>query len=242
MVAIFILILWTTFLFAKELKIQEAIDLALKNSPIIKASQRDVKAQELELKAAKGALFPRIKLEETYTRTDVPAYAFMSKLNQERITLQDFDPAKLNNPPAINNFETKISLEVPIWLGGKIQSAKRMAEHEYKAVSLEASRKEEEVIRQVYHTYVDVALAKEAVEVSKQAVEDAKEHLRLAEQMHKVGMGLLSDVLRAQVYLSKAQENLEKAERNYSVANKKVVHKIRINIATMFLLLSGITI
>ena len=86
MVAIFILILWTTFLFAKELKIQEAIDLALKNSPIIKASQRDVKAQELELKAAKGALFPRIKLEETYTRTDVPAYAFMSKLNQERIT------------------------------------------------------------------------------------------------------------------------------------------------------------
>jgi len=220
MVAIFILILWTTFLFAKELKIQEAIDLALKNSPIIKASQRDVKAQELELKAAKGALFPRIKLEETYTRTDVPAYAFMSKLNQERITLQDFDPAKLNNPPAINNFETKISLEVPIWLGGKIQSAKRMAEHEYKAVSLEASRKEEEVIRQVYHTYVDVALAKEAVEVSKQAVEDAKEHLRLAEQMHKVGMGLLSDVLRAQVYLSKAQENLEKAERNYSVAKR----------------------
>ena len=36
---------------------------------------------------------------------------------------------------------------------------------------------------------MDVALAKEAVEVSKQAVEDAKEHLRLAEQMHKVGMG-----------------------------------------------------
>ncbi len=220
MLASLVLLLWIGLSFAKELSLQEAIDLALKNSLAIKASQRDVKAQELELKAAKGALFPRIKLEEIYTRTDVPAYAFMSKLNQEKITIQDFDPAKLNNPSAINNFETKISLEVPIWLGGKIQSAKRMAEYEYKAVSLEAERKEEEVIRQVYHAYVDASLAKEAIGVSKQAVEDAKEHLRLAEEMYKVGMGLLSDVLRAKVYLSKAQENLEKAERNYKIAKR----------------------
>ncbi len=205
---------------AREVELKEVLDLALKNSPLIKSAQKDLKAQELELKAAKGALFPRIKVEETFTRTDVPAYAFMSKLNQERITMQDFDPAKLNNPKAINNFETKFTLEVPIWLGGKVQSAQRMAEYEYRAVSLEAERRKEEVIRQVYNAYMDAVLAKESIKVARQAVEDAKEHLRLAEQMHTVGMALLSDVLRARVYLSKAEENLQKAMRGYDIAKR----------------------
>jgi len=205
---------------AREVELKEAIELALRNNHLIKSAQRDLKAQELELKAAKGALFPRIKVEETFTRTDVPAYAFMSKLNQERITMQDFDPARLNNPKAINNFETKFTIEVPIWLGGKVQSAQRMAEYEYRAVSLEAERREEEVIRQVYNAYMDAVLAKESIKVAKQAVEDAKEHLRLAEQMHTVGMALLSDVLRARVYLSKAEENLQKAMRGYDVAKR----------------------
>ncbi len=205
---------------AREVELKEVLDLALKNSPLIKSAQKDLKAQELELKAAKGALFPRIKVEETFTRTDVPAYAFMSKLNQERITMQDFDPARLNNPKAISNFETKFTLEVPIWLGGKVQSAQRMSEYEYRAVSLEAERRKEEVIRQVYNAYMDAVLAKESIKVAKQAVEDAKEHLRLAEQMYAVGMALLSDVLRARVYLSKAEENLQKAMRGYDVAKR----------------------
>ncbi|MFN3976818.1 MAG: TolC family protein [Aquificaceae bacterium] len=209
-------------LFAKELSLREAIELALKNSPVVKSAQRDLKAQELELKAAKGALFPRIKVEETFTRTDVPAYAFMSKLNQERISMQDFDPSRLNNPKAINNFETKLTLEVPLWMGGKVQSAISMAQYEYRATDLDAKRKEEEVIKQVYHAYMDAVFAKEAIRVAEQAVKDAKEHLRLAQQMQKVGMALMSDVLRAQVYVSKAEENLEKARRGYALAKRGI--------------------
>ncbi|MEJ7555083.1 MAG: TolC family protein [Aquificaceae bacterium] len=205
---------------ARELELREAIELAIRNNYLIKSAQRDIKAQELELKAARGAFFPRIKVEETFTRTDMPAYAFMSKLNQERITMQDFDPARLNNPKAINNFETRFTLEVPIWLGGKVQSAQKMAEYEYRAVSLEAERRKEEVIRQVYNAYMDAVLAKESIKVAEQAVKDAMEHLRLAEQMHKVGLALLSDVLRAKVYLSKAEENLQKAIRGYQTAKK----------------------
>ncbi len=215
-----LLFMISSFVFAREISLKEAVDLALKNSPLIRSAQRDLRAQELELKAAKGALFPRIKLEETFTRTDVPAYAFMSRLNQERITMQDFDPARLNNPSAINNFETKLTLEVPIWLGGKVQSAQKMAEYEYKAVALEAKRKEEEVIKQVYQAYMDAVLAKESIRVARQAVENAQEHLKLANQMYTVGVALLSDVLRAKVYLSKAEENLEKALRSYQVAKR----------------------
>lgn len=215
-----LLLIFSGLLLGKELTLQEAIELATKNNHLIKAAKRDVKAQELELRAIKGAIYPRIKIEENYTRTDIPAYAFMSKLNQERISIQDFDPSRLNNPKGINNFETKATIEIPIWLGGKLQSARRIGEYEYKAVSLDANRKEEEVIRDIYKAYVDASFAKEAIKVSEQVLKDAKEKLKLAEQMHKVGTALLADVLRGQVYVSKAQENLEKSIRGYEVAKK----------------------
>ena len=215
-----LLLIFVGLLFGKEITLQEAIKLAIENNRLIKAAKRDVKAQELELRSIKGAIYPRIKIEENFTRTDIPAYAFMSKLNQERIGMQDFDPSRLNNPKDINNFETKATIEIPIWLGGKLQSAIRIGEYEYKAVNFESSRKEEEVIRDIYKAYVDASFAREAIRVSEQVLEDAKENLRLAEQMHKVGIALLADVLRVQVYVSKAKEKLEKSIRGYEVAKK----------------------
>ncbi|MCX8164623.1 MAG: TolC family protein [Aquificaceae bacterium] len=214
------ILLWLSPLTARELSLKEALETALQNNHLIKTAKRDVKAQELELNAVKTTLLPRIKFESGFTRTNIPSYVFMNKLNQERITSQDFDPQRLNDPSSVNNFESRLSLEVPLWLGGKVQSAIRMTEYEQKAVALEAERKREEVIKQAYQAYADAVLAKESIKVSRQVLEEARERIKLAEQMHKAGLALLSDLLRAQVYLSKAQENLEKSVRSYHIAKK----------------------
>ncbi len=208
------------FVSAEEIDLRRVLEDALKNNLEIRASLRDLRSAELEYKAAKYAHFPRIKIEEIYTRTDLPAYAFMSKLNQERITSSDFNPSKLNNPSAINNFETKLSAEIPIWLGGKLQAYERASKENLESVKAEFNRKKEEIVQQTYHAYANTVLAREAIKVSKQALEDAKEHVSLAESMHRAGVALLSDVLRAKVYLSKAQEMLTQSENNYKVAKK----------------------
>jgi len=208
--------------FAKELTLESAISMALENNLEIRAFKSDIKAKELELKAVKGSYFPKIKLEEIFTRTDIPVYAFMSKLNQERLGIEDFQPSKLNNPPAINNFETKLSVEVPIWLGGKIQAMEKTAFHNLSALKGDYERKQDEVVLKVYHAYMDAVLAKNSITVSHQALKDAQEHVRLAESMYKVGTALLSDVLRAKVYLSKAEEHLKASENNYSVSKKAI--------------------
>jgi len=208
--------------FAKELTLESAISMALENNLEIRAFKSDIKAKELELKAVKGSYFPKIKLEEIFTRTDIPVYAFMSKLNQERLGIEDFQPSKLNNPPAINNFETKLSVEVPIWLGGKIQAMEKTAFHNLSALKGDYERKQDEVVLKVYQAYMDAVLAKNSIRVSHQALKDAQEHVRLAESMYKVGTALLSDVLRAKVYLSKAEEHLKASENNYSVSKKAI--------------------
>ncbi|MCI4458081.1 MAG: TolC family protein [Thermocrinis sp.] len=218
-------ILWAfaftvSFGWAVELSVSDVLQKALENNKEIKAMQKEISAGRLELKSARGAYFPRIKFEENFTRTDIPVYAFMTRLNQERITQQDFDPSKLNHPSAINNFETKIGLEIPIWLGGKIQAGERLAKLNLSILQREDIRKKEDVALKVYEAYGDAVLAKMAVDVSKQALESAQEHQRLAEETHKVGMALLSDIFRAKVYVEKARERLFASQKDYETAKK----------------------
>jgi len=214
------LVLMFGFVFGRELKLTELIQYALENNRELKAFERELEAGKFELRSARGAYLPRFKLEETFTRTDIPAYSFMSRLNQERITLQDFDPNRLNNPKAINNFETKVGFEIPIWLGGKVQIGERIARLNLSALEYEYFRKKEEIALKVYDAYLNAVLAKKAIEVSEQALKDAMEHQRLAEEMHRVGIALLSDVLRAKVYVEQAKERLNASKKDYEVAKR----------------------
>ncbi len=207
---------------AQTLSLKEIVPIALRNNLELQAIRQEIKAAELELKAAKGMFFPKIKLQESFTRTDLPTYAFFSKLGQERVSQYDFDPRKLNDPPGINNFQTKLSIELPIWIGGKLRAYRNMSRINLSAKRKELERKEEEVISQLYEAYMNAVLSLQALKVARQSLKDAQEHYRLAQRLSNVGMALLSDVLRAKVYVSKAQEKVKEAENNYRLAKKAV--------------------
>ena len=206
--------------FGGELTLERVIGDTLKNNLELKALKHELKSYELEYKSARAQLFPNLKIEESFTRTDIPAYVLFTKLNQERITPVDFTPANLNNPSAVNNFETKLSLELPLWLGGKLRAFKNMALYKKQAQEKTFLRKQEEVLFKAYEAFLGVSLANSAVEVARKNVHDAQEHLRIAKKLHKVGMALLSDILRAEVFLKKAQEKLTEAENKRKVALK----------------------
>ncbi len=215
-----LLTLTASLTFAGELSLNRVMEDTLKNNLEIKALKHELKAYELEYKAVRGKLFPNLKLEETFTRTDIPAYVLFTKLNQERIQATDFIPSKLNDPDAVSNFETKLSLEIPIWIGGKIRAYKNMALYRKKAEEKKVSRREEEILFKAYEAYLGASLASSAVKVAEKNIQDAKEHLRIAKKLNQVGMALLSDVLRAEVFLKKTEEKLTEAENNYKVAMK----------------------
>ena len=206
--------------FAQELTLKKVIEDTLSGNLELKAEHHEVKSLDLEFRSARGNLFPNIKLEETFTRTNVPAYVLFTKLNQENIGLTDFAPSKLNDPDPINNYETKLSVEIPIWMGGKIRAYKDIIDLKKSAQQKKLLRKEEEVIFKAYEAFLGASLAKSAVGVAKKNLEDAKEHKRIAQKLNKVGMALLSDILRVEVYVKKAEEKLTSAQNNYRTALK----------------------
>ncbi len=185
----------------RELTLKDFFELALKNNLELRAYQKEVEAAKLEKEAAKGALYPRLKLEEYFYRSDIPAQVFTFKLNQEEFTAKDFEIKKLNDPSARNNFETRLTIELPIWLGGKIRAEIKAAEAHFRAMEDLYKRKEDEVLLEVYKAYLFGLLSKESIKVSQSSIAEAKEALRLARVRYEAGLALLSDVKRAEVYL-----------------------------------------
>ena len=92
----------------ERLTLDEAVRTALKNNHELQAQRNAHAAKGAEVGIARSSLLPRISLEERYLRTANPAYAFMTKLNQQRIEFADFAPDTLNHPAAINDFQTAI--------------------------------------------------------------------------------------------------------------------------------------
>lgn len=201
------------------LTLRDAIGLGLKSNPELRAFHNSVYAEKEGIGAAKSALLPKITLEERFMRTTNPTFAFSSKLNQERFAQADFAIQNLNNPAAINDYQTSISVEQPLFVK-KAYVGLKMAREEYSARLEDLSRKKEEVAFNIVRTYLSVNTASEFVEVSKKGVEDAKEHLRIAQLRYDSKLGLYSDVLRASTGLTGAEQRLVSAEKNLLVAKR----------------------
>jgi len=222
-----ILLLYSVMLFMadplaaseKGLTLKEAIEVAIENNHEIRAMKNSLLAEKENIGIARSYLLPKVTFEERFMRTDNPTYGFMSKLNQERFGMEDFQIPSLNNPAAINDFQTTLSFEQPVFVR-KARIGLDMSEIEFRARDEEFKRKKEDITLKVARAYLMIMTAKEYLKVSEKAIEDATEHLRIAEVRSKAGLGLYSDVLRAQTALTEAEQRHVSAQKNLEVAER----------------------
>ncbi len=219
--SVLLLCLQVNFANGETVTLQQSVSIALKDSPALRSYHWIVEAQKQEVKTAKGSLFPKVKIEERYQRTDNPTYGFMSKLNQERFTQDDFIIGALNNPRDISDFQTSLSFEQPLFLPG-VYSGVRISGKELEAKQAEYQRKKEEVILHVVKTFTMVQTAREYLTAARKGMEDAREHKRIASLKYETGAGLYADVLRAEVSVKSAESMLVRAESNHDVARRRL--------------------
>ena len=197
----------------------EAVQTALQNNHELRASRSVALAGNEAVGIARSHLGPRVTFEERYLRTVNPGYAFMTKLNQERIEQQDFNPATLNNPEAINDFQTSFSLEQPLFTRRGLIGLE-MSRAESAAKTEDSLRKQEEVAYQVAQAATSILTMKSFLDAARKAVEEARELVRVTEVRHRSGLGQYSDTLRAATSLSESEQRQVSAEKNLDVAKR----------------------
>jgi outer membrane protein len=199
---------------APPLTLGEAMLLALKHNPALKAAGMSVETAEADLAKARARFLPTVNFQETYNYSNNPTQVFMNKLNQRVFTSQDFLLNNLNFPNAFGDFRSGLVMRQPLFQGGEAYLGYQQAQlgREMAAAYVLSSR--QQLLFQVTQAYFGLQLAQENLAVVKQARHTAAEHLKIAQTRFKAGTVVNSDVLSAQVHLAKlTQEEMTAASR-----------------------------
>ena len=86
----------------------EALALAGQANPELQAASARVDAQAARTESVRRMRRPRLGLSMGWSRMDMPAGVFASKLNSGQFTAADFDVARINDPGALNHLGTNL--------------------------------------------------------------------------------------------------------------------------------------
>lgn len=197
---------------------EEVLQRVQENNSQLRISQQEFLAARAQYRQTNSVFLPNISVSHTGMTTNNPLMAFGSRLNQERITQMDFDPARLNNPDRIDNFATKFEVQQPLVnLDGFWQRG--AAKNKMEATELQSVRTGDHMKLETEKAYMQLQLAHKAVIVLEQALETAQANLRLAENNFKQGYLQRSDVLAVEVRVTEVNNQLQYARSNVKNAS-----------------------
>jgi len=200
---IFLLLFFAKDLFANEgnlLTLKDCINIALKQSPLIKTSELDIDASSEGYKASRGAILPRLDLNASYLKEnqDIP-----------------FIPAQSTKIPAKFSDEVyswNISMKIPLYEGGRLWSQINVSSVEKEIQGLKRDFTIQDVIANVTNTFNKLLQLKElrsAYQKSVEALERQRENTSL---LVKTGRAANIELLRIDVQLANERQNLIKTE------------------------------
>jgi len=203
---------------AQTLTVDDAIESALAASPAVQAAAARAEAGGERAKQASGHRWGRLDLAETFNYTNNPAETFALTLNQGRFDFDEFFSSDPNNPAALSTWMTTLDLTLPIYTGGQIGARVQQAETMAGAGHETWRHTSEQVAFDTATAFVNLAKARENVELLGKARNTTAEHVKLAESYAEQGFILDADVLDARVYLSEMEDLLEQAKNGARLA------------------------
>jgi outer membrane protein TolC len=197
----------------KPISKQDVLNRVTDNNQSLKISQQEFNAAKADYRQTNAVFLPNITASHTALATTNPLMAFGSKLNQEILTQNDFNPAFLNDPSQIENYATKLEIQQPlINLDGMYQ--RKAAKSKMEAMSLRTERTHDYLAFEVDKAYMQLQLAYKVVDVLEKALEAANANKKLADNSFKQGYLQRADVLNVEVRVTDVKNQLQTAKSN----------------------------
>lgn len=188
------------------LSLRDAVRQAMARSKVIEASGASTEAALARMTQARSGLLPKINFAESWTRSDNPVFVFSSLLTQQQFSDSNFGIASLNHPDFLNNFQSLVTADQPLYDAGRTQRAVRTAELSKDLSQEDARRSQMEVIAQIVRQYHAAQLGAEQVNLATQAMRSAEADLERAEARRDIGMATDADVLSIRVHIAAIRE------------------------------------
>jgi outer membrane protein TolC len=192
--------------------IDDAVQMALKsNQDYLVARSQLVKADAEIQKATAGAL-PKLDLNTNYTRNlKIPEVVFGG---------QSF---KLGTD---NQIDAGLSFSQPLWLGGKVFAALKIAKLYRKYTEQAVKNVEMEITFGVRRTFLGAILANDVVSVYQDALAAAELNLDMVTKMQSQGVVSEYELLRAEVEVANLKPQLTQSRNQAVTARDELKHLI----------------
>jgi outer membrane protein TolC len=201
---------------SQAMTLKESIEGALKNNPVILASQKKLQAAEAKVGQATGAFMPTIKLDGNYGNS----------YTQPSVTQMSLPPGF--GPGGVQNFTFgtsevagikgyTLSLSQPLFVAslfparGIAIGGAEIARNDLNKVILDTSFN-------VTQAYYGVLKAEKMVQLSEESMKMAKSHLDQVRAMVSAGVATRADLLRGEVQLANSEVALTKAKSALELA------------------------
>lgn len=203
-----------TTLISKE----EVVNRVAQNNTSLRISEQSYQLARAEFRQTNAIFLPNITASHTAIATTNPLMAFGSKLNQEILTSNDFNPLLLNNPDQIENYATQFEIQQPLINVDGIY-ARKAAKTRMQAMEFKTQRTKEYLDFEIEKAYMQLQLAYKGVDVLGKALQAAEANLKLAQDSFKQGYLQRADVLAVEVRVTEVKNQLQTAKSNVANAS-----------------------
>lgn len=195
-----------TLVSQQRLTLSEAAARALENNPDLVAHAPGQQAARAEFKAAKAGYLPRLDFEQSYLAGNNPVFVFSTLLSQRRFTAANFALPELNNPSAIDNLQTRATVQQTIWDFGRTRSMREQARLGIDIADQTYQDHVRGAMLAVFESYYFTSLARDTLETARIALRSAEALEQQAKTRVDSGLAVEADLLRSRVHLSAAKQ------------------------------------
>ena len=185
----------------------EAQKMAANKNPDLRVAMQTLDQAKVAVQAARGAFLPAFFTDSVYG-IEANEYALHSRNSEEK---------GAGVLPNLGYFVT-VGVNVPVWDWGTLRSKLRQAEFKRAQARLDLNQAQRELLSNLYSSYNEAAVARQAVDSTRQTADLAAESLRLTDLRYKAGASTALDVVVAENTLTQARNGYNDAELRYRVA------------------------
>lgn len=234
--AIFLIIVITVPGLANQLTITEALELALENNLQLKQSDLDLDQAQVTLDKAYRNLLPKVSLQSTYTRLEegvpTPTGKYIRIPTEHTIPITIPGSGEVIIPifatipemesGSANMYNTKISLQQPLFTGTKTKLGIDMAKTSVLLAEIQQQQTTSQVLYNVIQAYYNLIMAEKMLKIQENALKLLDEHQRIAQVNYEAKLALKSDLLQIEIERAKALQGLKSSQNGVHLARRQL--------------------
>lgn len=212
----------------QPITLEQAVELAQRNNTQLQIALLELERAKAALREAQAALFPTVDLSAGITRQQSAQSQLSSEIRQQQ---EEGLPPELRSQSTdepSTSFSGQAQLIYNIYTSGRRSANIGAAEEQLRFQELNVANQSEEIRLNVAQNYYNLQEADENVRIRQSAVRNAEVTLRDAQALERAGVGTQFDVLRAQVTLANAQQQLSQALSQQRIARSQLATTLNI--------------